>query len=251
MFQSYRQVLMLAALGASFLYSSTSSAARPFQVGIAGYFAAASTGMSETRAGLTLTVPFDALAGPRVRRAAIARKTKRRRDRRRAVKLTSKLARLTVRAALRAGATRGPVVPARRARLQGCPHRSPALRLRGGRTTDQNLRYSPTIDDPRRYTQSGGATYYMEARATWRLGKAVFAADEVRIERIRRQHGAARLRVIERALGYLFAWYRAGVRLRAPDLLPEERLAARLDRIEAAARLDVLTDGWFGRHTRR
>ncbi|HSN98705.1 MAG TPA: hypothetical protein VLS89_10490, partial [Candidatus Nanopelagicales bacterium] len=126
----------------------------------------------------------------------------------------------------------------------------PELRLRVARELQQEQRVAPTDDDPLRTTASGGASFWLEARATWRLDRVVFSDDEVALERLRRERAEAQRRLMDRVLELLFAWQRAGAREADPGLSPEERVEATLAALEAEATLDVLTGGWFTRRKR-
>jgi hypothetical protein len=160
--------------------------------------------------------------------------------------LTPDFARAAVQAALRAAR-----YPEAGRRLDGLSSRArssallPELRLRGARTTDESLRLAPTTNDPYRYTQAGGASLTFEARLTWKLDRLVFASEEIQIERLRGQRGAAARTLVREVLKLLIAWQRAEIRTNDPAASPEERLEARLDALTAETLLDVLTDGWF------
>lgn len=160
--------------------------------------------------------------------------------------LQAKLARRVVQAALRA---RGSAKAGER--LDGLASRSrtaaalPELTLRALRSNDQSLRLSPTTASAYDYTQTGGAGLLFEARAVWRLDRLVFADEELRVERLRAEQLRVSERLVADVLKYLFTLQRARAQLEADDLLPEEALRAELEAAEAAAALDVLTDGAF------
>jgi hypothetical protein len=104
---------------------------------------------------------------------------------------------------------------------------------------------SPTLDDPLRYTQTGGADLFFEASLTWRLNRLVFASEELSVERLLRQARADDLRVIKRVLDALYRFQRAALS-EVDDLLsPLELGRARIERVEAELELEVWTDGWF------
>ena len=126
----------------------------------------------------------------------------------------------------------GARVPVRRARGRRCGARGGAPRRAGGAprqgrvegarvgalaraaaardaARDQTQALSPTEYDPGRVTASGGASFWLEARATWRLDRLVFADDEVALERVRDERAAARQKLVDRVLDLLFAWQRA------------------------------------------
>jgi hypothetical protein len=168
------------------------------------------------------------------------------------VAITPSTARDAVAAALRAARLSDPD-----ARLDALASRArssallPELRIRATRLVDDAQNLSPTEYDPARTTASGGTSVWLEARATWRLDRLVFADDEVPIERMRQERAEARTHVITRVLELLFAWQRALALEADPGQTPEDHLAASLKVIECAATLDVLTDGWFSAWRRR
>jgi hypothetical protein len=57
----------------------------------------------------------------------------------------------------------------------------------------------------------------------------------------------ARTRISAKTLTALFEWQRAHALEKSPTLTTDEHLAAVLREAEAAAMLDVMTDGWFSR----
>ncbi len=179
----------------------------------------------------TRVAPKDATRAAAVRRVAPGAET---------------LARAAVRAAWRAAGLSGGL-----GALDGMASRArssavlPDLRVRAGRSTDESLRLTPTATDPYRYTEAGRYDVFYDASVTWRLGRLVFADEELAVERLRLQHVAARARVAERALAVLFAWHRARAEALDPALDETERLRAATAQLEAELTLDVLTDGWF------
>lgn len=124
----------------------------------------------------------------------------------------------------------------------------PELRLRGGRTTEQLLRLTPTEADPTRYVQSGQAGMFFDATLSWRLHRLVFADEELRVETLRDQQSAAEAALLKRVLVSLFAWERARLVRRNSSLSAEDQASAAFDQLEAEITLDVMTDGWFSRH---
>jgi hypothetical protein len=166
--------------------------------------------------------------------------------------LTPKLARATVRAALRAGGRAGAL-----RRLDSLSARSkssallPELRLRGERVVDESLRLTPRIDDPYRYTRAGGTSLELEARLTWRLSRLVFADDEIAVERLRVARAAVDARRVTRVLSALGRWQKALLIAADEAENPRDRLLAELSAVEAEVELDVLTDGWFSARIRR
>jgi hypothetical protein len=159
--------------------------------------------------------------------------------------LLARLARDAVKAALRAHD-----VPERRSELDGLKTRArlsaafPELRLRAFRSIDESQKLAPTLDDPERYTLTGGNDLVLEASATWKLNRLVFADEEIPIERLvlERERNAERLS--ERVLERLFDWHRALSGLARADSKARGKLE--LERLEAEVELDVLTGGWFG-----
>lgn len=123
----------------------------------------------------------------------------------------------------------------------------PELRLRVSRTVDEGQSLSPTEYDPTRVTATGGTSLWLEARATWKLDRLVFADEEVALERVRHDRATARAKVVTEVLHQLFAWQRALTIAEDPAASPEEHLAATLKVLEAEADLDLATDGWFSR----
>ncbi len=123
----------------------------------------------------------------------------------------------------------------------------PELRLRVTRLLDENRALSPTEYDPDRVTASGGSSLWLEARATFRLDRLVFADEEVALERLREDRAAARQKLEARVLDALFAWQRACVERDDPAREPSARALAELKVIEADATLDVVTGGFWSR----
>lgn len=145
-------------------------------------------------------------------------------------------------------------VPAERRRLDSLAIRArvsaalPELRLRAQRNTDQALRWAPTSDDPYRVTQADGAGTTLEASATFRLDRLVFADEELSIERERRQAGEQHLALERSVLEALLALFRA----RQLGCSPGSDEAARAEQLirvaERFTELDALTAGWFAEH---
>ncbi len=123
----------------------------------------------------------------------------------------------------------------------------PTVRLRATRLVDESVSLSPTSYDAERTTSRGGASLWLEARATWELDRLVFATEEVRVAQI--QHSVAKdhegdaRRVVE----HLFAWQRAVYAMFDPSLSLTSCVQAWLDTEQLAATLDVETGGWFSR----
>lgn len=124
----------------------------------------------------------------------------------------------------------------------------PELRLRAARSTDESLRLTPSSSDPYRYTQAGGVTLSFEGQATWRLDRLVFADEEISIEHLAQNRSRSDSALTERVLRTLFDWQRARLTAVREDIEPDARLEAELRALEAALRLNVLTGGWFSAH---
>jgi len=142
-------------------------------------------------------------------------------------------------------------LPRDRQKLDGLASRArasaalPELRLRVARSDDETLRLTPTTEDPYRYSLAGGTDLLLEATATWRLDRLIFADEEVALMRLRLDRDKAEATIAARTLQKLFAWRRAFGESRDPDLSEEERAEAALVAWESHAELDVLTGGWF------
>jgi hypothetical protein len=164
----------------------------------------------------------------------------------------ARLARDAVRAALRAHD-----VALNRSELEGLGRRArfsavlPELRLRVVGSNDQSQRLTPTIEDPERYTITGGNDLLLEASATWKLNRLVFADEEIAVERLVLEREKSVEKLSERVVERLFDWHRAFSR--AANAEPGSKAHGRfeLERLEAEVELDVLTGGWFGEVVRR
>lgn len=163
-------------------------------------------------------------------------------------RVTPAAARGAVEAALRRAGLQAPD-----ARLDALSSRArlaaalPELRLRVLRSVDQGQALSPVEYDPTRTTAKDGTTLWMEARATWRLDKLVFAEEEVAFERMRHEREEAQARLSMRVLRLMFDWQRALAHIDLPTETPEDAIVEGLKANEAAAEIDLLTDGWFSR----
>lgn len=216
------------------------------ELSLAGGWIARADGQRELVAVLSLDIPTARVARPRLAEAASGKAPEPSRPRAALVVVTPAFAQAAVRAALRAaGRSRADArydSLASRARTSAA---LPELRLRAARTTDESLRLAPTTADPYRYTQAGGVSVELEARATWRLDRAVFADQELQVEHLRRLRAQQDARLVEDVLRALFAWQRALSGATDPELPPEEQELSELRALEAEVRLDVLTGGWF------
>lgn len=164
------------------------------------------------------------------------------------VRITPQVAREAVEAALRHARLIDPG-----ARIDAIASRArtatllPELRLRVSRLVDEAEKLAPTEYDPARRTASGGTSLWLEARATWRLDRLVFADEEIALERMRRERVEQQAKVMARVLELLFTWQRALALAADPGQSPEEHRAATLSAIEAEASIDLLTGGWLTR----
>jgi len=121
----------------------------------------------------------------------------------------------------------------------------PELRLRALRNSDQALRWIPSSDDPYRITQADGTGLILEASATFRLDRLVFAREELLVERLRLQAGAERLKLEARVLQAVLGLFRARELACADDGNDPDRPKHTLEVLELFAELDGLTAGWF------
>lgn len=126
----------------------------------------------------------------------------------------------------------------------------PELRLRATRAVDESESLAPTEYDPLRRTATGGASTWLEARATFRLDRLVFADDELAVERLRIARAAERSRLVAKVLDLLDAWQLARAAEADPAAEPIARQRASLAAASAEASLDVLTGGWFSKALR-
>jgi hypothetical protein len=140
-----------------------------------------------------------------------------------------------------------------RRRLDGLAARArssallPELRLRAVRNTDQALRWVPSSDDPYRVTQADGAGVILEASATFRLDRLLFAREELVVERLRLRAAEARVKLEARVQAALFGLFRArelGCSAEA-EANDGERAHQLTKTLESFAELDDLTAGWF------
>ncbi len=123
----------------------------------------------------------------------------------------------------------------------------PELRLRATRLADARASLSPTSYDEERATSSEGASVWLEARAVWTLDRAIFATEELRVERLRQSLAAARDKLSNRVLELVFAWQEAELASTDPATTETECRRAWLRRAQLGAELDLLTGGWLSR----
>ncbi len=121
----------------------------------------------------------------------------------------------------------------------------PTLRLRATRLIDESISLSPTSYDAERTTSRGGASLWLEARATWDLDRLVFASEEIRVTQIRLDYSTKQRKMSQRVLADLFAWQRAIYAMHDPTLSIPSCVHAWLNTQQLAASLDIATDGWF------
>lgn len=225
-----------------------------------------SSARAEQAAWLSVTVPLDALALPRAGRVAVTPvaadpsvnaapleaappSSASELSWARLQALSSFAQRATVVALAVAG------VAAERRRLDSLSARArasaalPELRLRAQRNTDQALRWAPTNDDPYRVTQADGAGTTLEASATFRLDRLLFAREELNVERLREQAGSERLKLERRVLDAVLALFKAReLACAAAETETEAKTQQLLRTAELFTELDVLTAGWFSAH---
>ena len=141
-------------------------------------------------------------------------------------------------------------VAAERRRLDSLSSRArasallPELRLRAVRNTDQALRWVPTADDPTRVTQADGAGLILEGSATFRLDRLLFAREELTVERVRLHAGEAGSKLEARVQAALLGLFRAR-ELACSSEVDEAKTPQLLKVVELFAELDNLTAGWF------
>jgi hypothetical protein len=126
----------------------------------------------------------------------------------------------------------------------------PELRVRLAHQGDEGRALAPTEYDPSRITATGGSTWWVEGRATFRLDRLAFAEEELTIERLRQHRERLDRDLADEVLRQFARWQRA--RSVADD--PTRELSARddaaLECAVAESALDALTGGWFGSHAR-
>jgi hypothetical protein len=121
----------------------------------------------------------------------------------------------------------------------------PELRLRILRNSDKALRWIPTTDDPYRITQADGTGLILEGAASFRLDRLLFANEELAVERLRQDAGAARLKLEARVVEAVLGLFHARERACAEQTDDAERAEQTLKILERFAELDALTAGWF------
>jgi hypothetical protein len=121
----------------------------------------------------------------------------------------------------------------------------PELRFRVSRNSDKALRWIPSTDDPYRITQADGTGLVLEGSMTFRLDRLIFASEELAVERLRQDAGDARLKLESRVLDALLALFRSREQACLEDGNAPERPQKVLQVLELFAELDALTAGWF------
>lgn len=119
----------------------------------------------------------------------------------------------------------------------------PELRLRAARVTDEEERLAPTDYDPTRRLASVSSSLWLEARATFRLDRLVFADEEAGLERLKRELREERARLSATVLAHVAALARAHARANDASLPEAERALAWLSVVEHESALDELTGG--------
>jgi hypothetical protein len=120
----------------------------------------------------------------------------------------------------------------------------PELRIRVARISDDSQSLAPTEYDPLRVTADARVTLWLEARATWRLDRLLFADEEVPIQREKRTLAAERLKITERVAALLAQWQKAKEDEKDPEGTEMQRVHAALRALEAETTLDLLSGGW-------
>jgi hypothetical protein len=148
-------------------------------------------------------------------------------------------------------------VPVERRRLDSIATRArasaalPEIRLRAQRNTDQALRWAPTSDDPYRVTQADGAGTTFEVSATFHLDRLLFAREELNVARLRQQAGVEHIKLERRVLDALLELLRARELSCSPSADAEARGSVLLRGAERFIELDVMTAGWFSAQAAR
>jgi len=132
-----------------------------------------------------------------------------------------------------------------RARASGA---IPELRVRVARVVDEGQSLSPTEYDPERVTASGGTSLWLEGRASFQLDRLVFASDEIAIQRLRAERARFERELTDDVLAALAGYEKARAVLDDEAADADAQIHAEVDLAVWNAKLDVMTDGWFGRH---
>lgn len=119
----------------------------------------------------------------------------------------------------------------------------PEVRLRGMKSNDQALKYTPVSDDDLRAQATGQAGMLYEIRLDFRLGRLIFADEEVAIARLKQEQEQQRQRVTQRLSELLGLWHKSTARASISGLSEEEQREAEAAVAAAESALDLLTDG--------
>jgi hypothetical protein len=123
----------------------------------------------------------------------------------------------------------------------------PTTTMRVTRLIDESTSLAPTSYDAERTTSKGGASLWLEARATWSLDRLVFADEEVRISQLHQQLVEKSEQRAERVLELLFTWQNQVYAMHDPALETSKCVEAWLKEQQLGAALDLETGGWFAR----
>jgi hypothetical protein len=126
----------------------------------------------------------------------------------------------------------------------------PELRVRLAHQGDEGRALAPTEYDPSRVTATGGSTWWVEGRATFRLDRLAFAEEELAVERLRQQRERLDRELADEVLRQFARWQRACAVADDPTRELAARDDAALESAVAEGALDALTGGWFASHAR-
>lgn len=119
----------------------------------------------------------------------------------------------------------------------------PELRVRGMKSNDQSLRYTPLNEEDLRAQATGHAGMLYEVRLDFHLERLLFSQEEVAIERLWQEQQQQRQRVTQRLSELLAVWHRSRELAGAEGRSEEERAEAEGAVLAAEEALDLLTDG--------
>lgn len=121
----------------------------------------------------------------------------------------------------------------------------PEVRVRAARVWDESARIDTLPSDALRTTDAARANLLVEARASFRLDRLVFADEELTTWRLRIEQSEVAQKLALRVVASLAAWQRAWVEARSAPTGSVAALEASLRLSELEASLDVMTGGWF------